>query len=121
MFGMHFKGGIHPDDKKEDTRCLKIEEIMPPKKLYLPITQHIGTPNEPIVQKGDFVKMGQRIAESSGFVSVPLHAPVSGVVDEIGTVMHPTGVMVPAIMLQNNEMDMLDESIMPKGLSLIHI
>lgn len=115
MFKFKFKGGIHPDHKKEDTRYLKIEELKPPKKLYLPITQHIGQPNEPLVKKGDFVKMGQPLAESTGFVSVPLHAPVSGVVDDIGTVMHPTGVMVPAIILQNNGMDMIDETIAPKG------
>lgn len=110
-----FKGGIHPDDNKDHTRYLMIEELTPPKKLYLPITQHIGAPNEPIVKKGDFVKRGQKIAESNAFVSAVLHSPVSGFVEDISTVMHPTGVMVPAIILQNNEEDMIDETIAPKG------
>ena len=39
---------------------------------------HIGAPSNPIVQKGDHVKMGQLIAEPVGFLGVPVHASVSG-------------------------------------------
>lgn len=34
----------------------------------------------PIVQKGDHVKAGQKIAEAGGFVSAPVYASVSGTV-----------------------------------------
>ena len=59
--------------------------------------------------------MGQLIAKTDSFVSAPLHSPVSGVVEEVGTIMHPTGQMVPGIILQNNGLDELDDSIKPKG------
>ena len=36
-----------------------------------------------MVEKGDAVKKGQVIGQSVGFVSVPVHSPVSGTVKEV--------------------------------------
>lgn len=55
-----------------------------PARMILPLQQHIGLPAVPLVRPGDHVLKGQKIAESGGYVSVPLHASTSGVVRDIG-------------------------------------
>lgn len=73
-----FPGGIHPPGQKELTSRSRIVSAVAPEKVYIPLNQHIGAPCQPIVQAGDFVKLGQKIGEGNGFVSVPVHASVSG-------------------------------------------
>jgi electron transport complex protein RnfC len=65
--------------------------------------QHIGAPSVPIVKKGDYVLLGQKIAEANGFVSVPVHSSVSGTVKEIRKVLHPNGFMVDGIVIENDK------------------
>jgi len=76
------RGGIHPDDKKL-TKEVPIEEFPIPDKVYIPLTQNLGAPPEPIVKKGDFVKTGQLIAEAKSFVSANVHSSVTGIVEKI--------------------------------------
>lgn len=54
-----------------------MEAPLPP-MVVLPLTQHIGAPNEPLVKVGDQVKVGQKIADTKAFVAAPVHASVSG-------------------------------------------
>lgn len=75
-----FKGGIHPDDGKELSKARPISPYLPKGNLVYPLSQHIGAPAKPIVEKGDRVLVGQKIAEAGGFVSAPIHASVSGTV-----------------------------------------
>ena len=64
-----FVGGIHPYDGKELSKDKPIKEVLPKGDLVYPLSQHIGAPAVPIVQKGDRVLAGQKIAEANGFVS----------------------------------------------------
>ena len=64
-----FRGGIHPDDKKDATARRSIEEMPAPKQVVLPVSMHIGAPCNPLVNVGDRVLIGQKVAESSGFRS----------------------------------------------------
>ena len=57
----------------------------PSERLVVPLAEISGAAPKPLVKKGDAVKRGQVIAEPQGFVSVPLHAPTSGVVQAIET------------------------------------
>jgi electron transport complex protein RnfC len=82
-----FKGGIHPPGYKYLSKDSKIKRIEPPDFIYLYLSQHTGVPSKPIIEKKDEVETGQKIAEASGKLSVPLHSPVSGTY--MGTVMHP--------------------------------
>jgi electron transport complex protein RnfC len=86
-----FKGGIHLSYNKELTSGLNVEVSKPPEEIILPISMHIGAPAKPIVQVGDKVKMGQKVAEATGFVSVPIHSSVSGEVIAIEPRLHPNG------------------------------
>ena len=58
--------------------------ILPPvDEVSLPLSQHIGAPAKPVVEKGQQVFVGTLIAESGGFVSAPVHSSVSGTVKEV--------------------------------------
>ena len=71
-----FKGGVHPNYMKAPE--IPISVITPPPQVIIPMTQHIGAPCKPLVQVGDYVKMGQKIGENPAPVSAPVHASVSG-------------------------------------------
>ena len=86
-----FRKGLHPEDYKYLSRDKAIEEVPLPEDVFIPLQQHIGAPCEPRVKKGDKVKTGQIIADSSAFVSAPVHATVTGVVKDIGKYYHPLG------------------------------
>lgn len=78
-----FKGGVHPNDNKKRTENMATEKISMPKMLYIPLLQHIGSPLEPLVKVGDKVLKGQKIADSEGFMTAPIHASTSGTVKKI--------------------------------------
>jgi electron transport complex protein RnfC len=94
---------VHPSYFKELARDKPIEDLPLPEKLVLPLSQSIGAPPEPLVERGDEVKKGQKIAESSAFVSAVLHSPVDGQVKSIGP--HPTftGAVIPCITIAVSE------------------
>ena len=48
--------------------------------MYISMSQHLGAPAKPLVQKGDKVKAGQLIGASAGFISANIHSSVSGTV-----------------------------------------
>ena len=102
MFAKTFrKKGIHPPGNKEKTAALPIEVLPAPQKVVLPLCQHIGTPAKPLVSVGDEVKPGQKIGEAQGMVSAALHASIGGKVTAIEERPHPTGKMLPAIVIEN--------------------
>ena len=98
-----FKGGAHPYDGKELSKDSKIEILEPGKILVFPLSQHIGTPANPIVSVGDRVLAGQKIAEKSGFISANIHSSVSGVVKAIEPRLVATGGKVNSIIIENDE------------------
>ncbi|MCK5537106.1 MAG: electron transporter RnfC, partial [Bacteroidales bacterium] len=55
------KGGVHPPENKISADKA-IVELPLPKKVFIPISQHIGAPAKIIVKRGDIVKVGQIIA-----------------------------------------------------------
>lgn len=98
-----FKGGIHPYDGKELSKNCPIEKYLPKGEMVYPLSQHIGAPAVPVVEKGDRVLAGQKIAEAGGFVSSPIHASVSGTVKGIEPRLTATGTMVKSIIIENDQ------------------
>ena len=90
-------GGVHPHDNKEFSAHKAITAVPLPAKAIIPLVQHIGAPAKPVVQKGDAVKVGQLLAEAGGFVSAPIHSPVSGKVTKIDTAIDAWGMKMQAI------------------------
>ena len=103
MGKLTFRGGIHPYEGKELSKDHPIEKYLPKGDLVYPLSQHIGAPSVPCVKKGDTVLAGQKIADAGGFVSVPLHASVSGTVKGIEKSLNATCSMVDCIVIENDQ------------------
>lgn len=110
-----FRGGVHPDDKKDPTRKKSLETIPAPATVVIPMSMHAGAPCQPTVKKGDHVNMGQKIGDSTSPVSAPIHASVSGTVTAVEPRLHPNGSQVLSVVIENDYADTLDESISPRG------
>ncbi len=100
-----FAGGVHPKGGKELSKDKPITDLGAGKELVYPLSQHIGAPASALVQKGDRVLKGQKIAESGGFVSAPIFSSVSGTVKTIEPRRVATGDMVMSIVVENDGLD----------------
>src|SRR5690554_1498357 len=102
-----FSGGIHPAENKQVSTRRPIQTAGIPGQLVLPLQQHIGEPAEPVVAVGDVVLKGQKIADVSHGMGVPVHAPTSGVIESIGDypVPHPSGMADRCIVLKPDGKD----------------
>ena len=100
-------GGIHPAERKELSNRTPIQQAPLPKRLVLPLGQHIGAVAEPCVVVGQRVRKGEKIANANGFVSAPLHAPTSGTVSFIGPQPYPhaSGMLAPAVVIDSDGLD----------------
>ena len=94
-----FKGGVHPDYNKELARGKVIEQMPCPPELVVSMSQHLGAPAKCVVKPGDYVVRGQLLGERNGFISVPVHAPASGLVKSVEPRLGPSGAKAPAVVL----------------------
>ncbi len=106
-----FKGGVHPNYMKAPE--VPVTVIAPPKQVIIPMAQHIGAPCQPLVKKGDYVKMGQKIGENPAPVSAPVHASVSGTVVAVEPRHHPLGDMIMSVVIENDFQDTPCEDLAP--------
>ncbi|MCT4632163.1 MAG: electron transport complex subunit RsxC [Firmicutes bacterium] len=106
---LSFKGGIHPPHAKKSSEKKAVEVAVKPDVVTIPLRQHIGAPCEPLVQKGDQVKVGQKIGEPGGFVSAPVHASVSGTVKEVKDMFG----MGLCVVIESDGLDEVHESVKP--------
>ncbi|SEG01523.1 electron transport complex protein RnfC [Eubacterium ruminantium] len=104
MTGFTFKGGIHPYSGKRLSRDKEVVAYVPQGEVVYPLSQHIGAPANPIVKKGDYVVVGQKIAEAGGFVSANIHSSVSGTVKAIEMRLTPGGNKVSSIVIDNDHL-----------------
>ena len=105
-------GGVHPSENKLSTKA-HIIDLPVPKTVVVPLAQHLGVPAKPIVAKGDEIKVGQLIAESSGFVSANIHSSVSGKVVKIDKSLDASGYKKDAIFINvegDEWVDSIDKS-----------
>ncbi len=100
-----FSGGIHPAENKELTSRKPTVTAATPARAIIPVSQHIGAPSKPLVTIGQEVKKGEKIGESAGFVSVPVHASISGKVSAIGAFPHPFGTNIQSIVIESDGKD----------------
>ena len=96
-----FRGGTHPPEFKL-TGGYETEKLPLPEVVHVPVSQHIGAPGRVTVAKGDEVKVGQPLTEPGGFVSVPVHAPIAGVVKLVSTYANPLGKEMETITIEGN-------------------
>ena len=112
MFGFKFLGRTHIPHHKNTAGTIPVK--MPcPREVLIPMAQHIGAPSTPVVKVGDEVKVGQLIAEASGFVSAPIHSSVSGKVVKLESYLLPDGKEAPAIRIESDGLMTVSESVVP--------
>jgi electron transport complex protein RnfC len=93
-----FAHGIHPPGHKHTAdRAIRRFPFAP--RLIVPLSQHIGQPAVSLVHAGQEVVRGEPIAAASGFLSVPMHAPATGVVTALESVPDARGGKGPAIVI----------------------
>lgn len=101
-----FKRGVHPNYMKCPEAGITV--ITPPAQVVIPCIQHIGAPCKPLVAVGDYVKMGQKIADSEAPLCAPIHASVSGKVIAVEPRPHPLGDMIMSVVIENDYKDETD-------------
>lgn len=74
---------------------------------------HIGAPCTPVVKVGDLVKVGQVIGEAAGFVSVPVHASVSGKVTALTEIQVANGSFAKAVVIESDGEQAVSETVVP--------
>lgn len=99
---LRVRGGVHTEQRKNATAELPIAtHFAVAKKLYIPLQQHIGKAAEPVVKVGEQVLKGQLLAHSQGMISAPVHAPSSGVIEDISfyPAPHPSALPIRTIVI----------------------
>ncbi len=98
-------GSVHPYDRKGATNKLAVAPLSkPPKYVVLPMNMHTGPLCTPIVEVGERVQLGQKVAEPDGS-GAPIHASVSGMVSAIEPRPQFDGTCVTSIVIKNDRMD----------------
>lgn len=101
-------GGVHPHDNKQYSVHQPITECPLPQKAIIPLVQHIGALAQPVVEKGQKVKVGELIAKAGGFVSANIHSPFSGTITKIDSTLDAWGMRMPAIFMDVEGDEWLD-------------
>ncbi len=92
-------GGVHPEENKiSENSPIKVLPL--PKTAIVLLSQNLGAPSNPLVNKGDKVKVGQLIAEGTSFISSNIHAPVSGTVSKIDDAIDSSGYKRKSIFIE---------------------
>ena len=93
-----FAGGVHPNDAKQATCSLAIQQVAVSPTLLVSMRQSMGAASRPKVVKGQKVAKGELIGEAAGFISAAVHAPTSGEVKSLTRITDAvTGTPVEAV------------------------
>lgn len=95
-----FDHGIYPVEHKDLTADKPIRRLPFAPELVIPLAQHKGVPAVPLVKVGQEVVRGEPIARAEGFLSVPMHAPATGVIRAIALTPTADGPKTQAIFLK---------------------
>lgn len=103
-------GGVHPEENKL-AKNHKTEVFALPSKAVVFVSQHLGAPSTPVVQKGDRVKTGQLLAKAEAFICANTHSPYTGTITKIDMATDFNGYKKPAFYIDVEQEDEWDEGI----------
>jgi len=93
--------------RKHATEGKPVELVPLPKQVAIPVNQHFGAPNRSLVNVGDMVLRGQKIADAAspapnvlGSFTVPVHASISGKVVKIEPRFQSNNTEGPCIIIE---------------------
>lgn len=118
-----FNGGVHPPEHKLESASSPISAVPMPKRLVLPLRQHVGNVAKVQVAVGEKVLKGQLLAVADGMISAAVHAPTSGSIVAIDEqlIPHASGLPDMCITLEADgedrwvEREALDYRSLPKA------
>ena len=91
-----------------------VPQAMPvPAKVYISMHMHMGAPCNPLVKKGDYVKVGQLIGSSEAFMSARTHSSVSGTVEAITTMTTSIGNVDQVVVIATDGKQEVSEEVKP--------
>jgi electron transport complex protein RnfC len=93
--------GVHPHEHKDFSRGRAIEVLPTPGSVAIALLQHTGAACEAIVKTRDAVTLGAKLAEAKAFISAPVHASISGVVQRESVTTLPNGRHVKTLPIQS--------------------
>lgn len=101
------RGGVRLRYRKELSAGAAIVRMPPPRRVYVPLQQHVGSPAEAVVKVGDRVGRGQLIGKPGRGISAAVHATISGTVVAIEDRMapHPSGLTQPTVVIESDGED----------------
>lgn len=112
IFGKQGLNGVKVPHKKQTAAC--VPQSMPiPDRVYISLHMHMGAPCTPLVKKGDMVKVGQLIGDSSAFMYAKTHSSVSGTVEGIQSVTTSSGAVDQVVVIATDKLQTVDESVQP--------
>lgn len=82
-----------------------------PDEVSISMSQNIGRPCSPLVEKGDYVKVGQRIGDVDAFISAPIFSSVSGTVKAIEQVRGSMGGFETHIVIETDKKQEISEEV----------
>lgn len=105
------RGGVNLEDYKNTAEFDTV--IMPsPENVYIPLLQHIGSPCEPVVKKGDTVFVGTLLGEPMG-LGAPIHSSVSGTVTDIKDLTIGNGTLQKYVIIKSDGLMKNDPDLKP--------
>lgn len=116
IFQLKTLNGIHISHNKNTEDCETIDFPIP-KKVIIPMQQHMGAPCTPLVKKGDTVAVGQKIGDSDAFMSAPVHSSVSGEVTAVEDFLNTNGSVCKAVHITSDGKQTKYEGIAPPEIS----
>jgi len=104
-------GGLHAPRQGNAAFTKPIEPLPPPPQVVLPAPLRDGVPCRPGVRAGDYVTVGQKIAEADGLPAV--HTPIAGRVSAIAPRVQPSGTSLLSVVVDNDFSDALCPAVRP--------
>jgi len=98
---------------RKNTQGSPVFRMAPPKLVTIPMAMHIGKPAIPTVKVGDLVKVGTKIGEADGKISVPVYSGVSGKVVKLADYLLSNGMTSTAVVIESDGAMTLDENLVP--------
>lgn len=109
------RGGVKLSYRKELSSENPIVKMPTPKRVCIPLQQHVGSAAEPVVQVGQRVGKGQLIGRAGGGISANVHASISGMVIAVEdrVAPHPSGLTQLSVVIESDGEDRWAELTQP--------
>ena len=104
-------GGAHGAQPENAALTRPIEPLPPPPRVVLAMPLRGGVPCRPGVKAGDYVTVGQKVAEAGGLPAV--HTPIAGRVTAVTPRVQSSGTSVLSVVVENDFSDALCPAVRP--------